>query len=463
MTGFNFTFLELAFLLPSALGAIGIVVWGWSSHQFWSPITFFSALVLYYLVGGPLLFAMQGRTDFLGVDYRPLYWLGWLASLVAFASFCLGYAIPVASRPPSTVLAKKQQLTKIAFGLLLVSVVALVAWAADAGKLGSFLRPVAVEQASAMEEEQSVSAIVSYLLYTGNLIIPALVLLLVLWLRYRNWVFLSVFVGAFVFAMAFYLNTGFRFRIAWTVVALVSACYLQRRARPNPLLLAGGAAVFLMGMGLIGLTRNYFGGLSLDRAAGVSGAELLESGFTEAGIFTSVCAVFEAVPARLPHTYFDPLVVTAAFPIPRRLWPNKPQSRTLEVLAGSFESPHAAQAGQAVPYFGEWYIAFNWPGCIGASMLLGTLYRRLWVWYTSIQHDALVITIYAVSLGFLFFVFSRGYFPAIFMNFGFTILPLLIIIRKITSRSGPAAALRDPRHGRYRLKQDGPAVAQFTP
>jgi len=301
------------------------------------------------------------------------------------------------------------------------------------------------DAAYATEMAGSVNPFISYFLYAGNLVIPGMVVLLLFWLDSKLLPVLLVLKVVFVLAMLFFVNTGFRYRIAWTVIALDSAYYLWRCKRPNLLLLGVGGIAFLMGMGLIGMTRNYFTGLSLERAKGASAGDLLQNGFSEAGIFYSVCAVTDAVPERYPLTYFDPLIVTAAYPIPSMLWPEKPRSETLTIMAASFESKDAYAAGQAVPYFGEWYIAFWWPGLIGSSLLLGYAAKKLWFWYGQRMRDKLATAIYCSCLGYLYVFFGRGYLPQTTMNFCFTVLPLFLIYHYFRKRPLPAAARRRMR------------------
>ena len=123
--------------------------------------------------------------------------------------------------------------------------------------------------------------------------------------------------------------------------------------------------------------------------------------------------------------------------------PDKPRSETLMVMAASFESPGASKAGQAVPYFGEWYIAFWWPGLIGSSLLLGHIAKKLWYWYEQRSRDKFATAIYCGCLGYLYVFFGRGYLPALVMNFCFTLLPLILVYRSFVKKA--RLARRNPR------------------
>ncbi len=435
-------------LLPILIGlAVGCIVHAWqkSPAHLWSPLVMFTGLILYYVVIGPLLFVYNEQTVFLGVDYRSIYWKGWLAGLIAYLSFIAGYAIPQQPKQKTAMGFDDPRLFYTTLILGAFSFLCMAVWAVLSGRGLHMFNPLSSEAAFGSDMAGSVNPFISYFLYAGNLIIPGMVVLLLFWLDSKLLPVILVLVTVLVLAMLFFVNTGFRYRIAWTLIALVSAFYLWRGKRPNLLLLGAGGMIFLMGMGLIGMTRNYFSGLSLERAAGASMSDVMLSGFSEAGIFTSVCAVVDAVPERLPNTYFDPLIVTAAFPIPSSIWPNKPRSETLIIMAAAFESRGAYAAGQAVPYFAEWYIAFWWPGLIGSSLLLGYAAKKLWFWYGQRMRDKLATAIYCACLGYLYVFFGRGYLPQTTMNFCFTVLPLFFIYQYFRKRPLPAAARRRMR------------------
>ena len=210
---------------------------------------------------------------------------------------------------------------------------------------------------------------------------------------------------------------------------MVTTYYLWRKRRPNLWVWSPVMLLFIGAMGWIGATRNYWGGLSLDRVEGQNFEDFVTSGFSESGIFVTTCQVIDAVPRNVPHTWGDPFWVALTYPIPRSFWPNKPTSATLDTIAMAFGTEGAAAAGLAVPYFGEWYVAFGWLGIVGSSLIFGWLTRKLWDWYQQRDRDKLALVIYAVGLGLIYFAFSRGFIAATILNFSFSMLPLLIIYR----------------------------------
>lgn len=392
----------------------------------WSPMSLVSVLFLYYCAIGPLYFVYMGQTVFLGVDFKPLYWKGWAASLVAYIFVGLGYLSYRGKKGYIGQVCSDELLQKFAMGLIGLSFFAMLYWTTFYRATASMFNPFSSAEARGEITQFTTNQFANYLVNFINLSIPAAVLSMLIWLQKRSFYAMGAFIFVATFGMAFFLSSGFRFRIVWMTVALVAANYLWRKKRPNPLLLGGGGLLFVAAMGLIGMTRNYWQGLSLERAQGAKFTDYIDKGFNEAGIFVSLCSVLDVVPDKLDYTYWDPIWITVTFPVPRALWPDKPHSETMTVLGRSFGANGGEEAGQAIPFFGEWYIAFGWIGLMGSSFIFGWLCKRLWVWFLQRREDKLVILIYTVTLGFLYFVFSRGYTPIMVMNFVFGLFPFFL-------------------------------------
>ena len=109
-------------------------------------------------------------------------------------------------------------------------------------------------------------------------------------------------------------------------------------------------------------------------------------------------------------------------------------------MAQSFGSNEAYEAGQSMPFFTEWYIAFGWPGLAISSFLVGFLCKRLWVWFLQRRDDKLVILSYTTTLGFLYFFFSRGYTPIMTLNFVCGLLPFFLFYAWLRRKAFAAAA-----------------------
>jgi oligosaccharide repeat unit polymerase len=383
-------------------------------------------LFLYYTVFGPLYFIAVGETDFLGVDFRSLFWKGWLASLVSLITMGAGYLSYRGSKLYVGQVCSDELLQKFAMWLIGAAFFAMLVWTTFFRATASMFNPFASDAARGEVSQFTTNPFANYLVNFINLSIPAMVLSQLIWLKRRSPYALAALIFVFLFGVCFFLSSGFRFRIIWMVIAMVAAYYLWKQRRPNPLVLLSGGAALLAALALIGMTRTYWSGLSMSKARGASVSDYLDHGFEEAGIFMSVCSVVDAIPKTVAHTHWDPFWITLTFPIPRALWPSKPESQTLLAMAESFGSDEAYEAGAAMPFYAEWYVAFGWTGLVISSFLVGFLCKRLWVWFLQRRDDKLVILIYTTTLGFLYFFFSRGYTPIMTLNFVCGLLPFFL-------------------------------------
>lgn len=434
--------LELALLVSIGIMVCGSMVplWTGDPRAAFSPRLFFTVLIVYYAVLGPLVMIGRDATTLLGIDTRPVFWKGWLVSACAYASFLLGYAMFKKTRAVTKVLSHRSSAYLLGIILFGAVAIAMFFWVAVYAGGISYLFPSYRE--GAVTTAGAESPVASYLVNGVNLTFGATSLLLLSFLQSRSRLTGWTLALVVLISVSFYVKSGFRYRIAWLMVDLAATYYLWYGRRPSLLLWAPLIGLAVAVMGFIGATRNYWEGLDLRKAQGMSVSEVFLNGFSESGTFMIVSQVLDSVPERLPHTYWEPFWIAIAAPIPRAWWPDKPDSTTLRTLADSFGTPGSAEAGLAVPYFGEWYIAFGWLGVIASSLLMGFVARRVWEWYLERTEDALATMIYAVSLGYMYILFSRGLLAMALMNFMFSLFPLLVMYRVVPKMRFLDAAIR---------------------
>ena len=395
--------------------------------EFFSPKVFFTVILGYYAVIGPLIFIARDSTILLQVDTRPVFWKGWLVSLLAYSSFLIGYRVHPKKTYGVTVVTHRGIAFFLGSCLFGCAAFAMLFWIMSyAGGLSYFIPSLGTERISTVGSE---TVLATYLLQCVNLTFGAASLLLLAYLQKRSKMTGLVLGLVLGLSILFFVKSGFRYRIAWLMVDLAATYYLWQRKRPNLWVWVPLILVTVGIMGFIGATRNYWAGLDTSKASGMSASDFMVNGFSESGTFMIVSQVVDQVPERIPHTYWEPLWVAVTAPIPRVWWPAKPDPKTLETLALAFGTPGSAEAGLAVPYFGEWYIAFGWGGVIVSSILMGYGFRRLWEWYKIRDRDSMAIMIYAVGLGFMYIMTSRGLLSMTLLNFSFSMLPLIFIYR----------------------------------
>jgi hypothetical protein len=207
------------------------------------------------------------------------------------------------------------------------------------------------------------------------------------------------------------------------------------------MVLASVTVVFITLMGLIGLTRNYGRGLDLFKVEEKTNYELFIQGITESITFQTTGLLMDQVPEVYDYIGIDPIWQSIVFPIPRRLWPEKPSGDYIEIINRLYLINNYLGIGAAVLNYGEMYLAFGWWGIIIGSLILGWIAKKLWLWYQVNRENPLAIVTLAVASSFFYVVISRGYLPQVVMNFFFTVGPCLVIIwwvnRKAKRRGYP--------------------------
>jgi hypothetical protein len=404
--------------------------WRGAAQDIFSPLVLFSLMMVYYSVAGPMLALEFGDGgSMLDVYVRPVMWKGWLASAVAYSAFAIGYRRRAEIMRPALFLANKSAILTVAAFFFAGAAAAMGFWMFKFGGGLEFLNPAYKEEAAFLSTTgfEAVGAV--YVLQFINLGFPAATLMLLYALEDGSLLAWVLFIVVTVFCVLFFLKSGFRYRLAWLSVGVAAAYFLWANRRPSLWLVVPLAVLFIGIMGLIGASRNYWGGLSMDRIAGMKPVDFLFNGFAESGTFFTLSQVIDRVPSSLPHTTWDPIWVALTSIIPRTFWADKPSSATIETIASAFGTNGAYEAGMMVPYFGEWYIAFGWVGIVVSSLVFGRLSRLTWDWFLCRRRDKFVLVIYTVGLGFMYLAFSRGLLAQVLMNFCFSLLPLVVIYR----------------------------------
>ena len=275
----------------------------------------------------------------------------------------------------------------------------------------------------------------NYLYLTMEWFLPALMIMIAFHKpRTRNRVLLLI---GFVIIFTIYMTIGFRYRILLLMLAPVTYLYMLRRRRPGlgGLLIAGFVTVLMIG--LIGGTRS---ATRTGRDIDTDVFEVAQSGSRFANdlrIYPPYYTLLQAFPTDHDYLWGSSYLYVFLSPIPRALWPGKPDAPVRVVLRTAF-GERAVQQGLAYPNLGEFYVNFGLPGEILGMALFGYLLRRLWSYVRRNAHDRWALIWYALWLPFLVQVVSRGYFVQIAQEFAFIFLPILLGRRLF----GPAAGVR---------------------
>ena len=117
-------------------------------------------------------------------------------------------------------------------------------------------------------------------------------------------------------------------------------------------------------------------------------------------------------------------------PIPSALLPNKAAGAEYLFNAVQYLFPIGSEEfanGAAFMGYAEYYLMFGWLSLVVMGLLLGSLLRCLWNWFTPRRKEVLAQVTYVCTCGYLYVVVSRGYLPQIVTLFAFGVAPLFII------------------------------------
>ncbi|GJG88441.1 hypothetical protein tb265_36220 [Gemmatimonadetes bacterium T265] len=409
------------------------------TFDLFEPVTIISIVYFVYFVVGPLARIATDDLSFIGrsseADFVPVL----VAIAVAVSAMWLGYALPIGPRPAlrDTPLSS-ETVDSVRYGrrmaglLVVMAGLGIIVWARLAGRsLRYFLLPGVSQAADAGQGGTDIP----YFFFAVEWFIPAVAVLIATdGLRGR---FARTALIAFVTVM--YVSIGFRYRIAvlWFAAGIVA--YLRVGRRPRVLHLVVPCSLAFLGAGWLAAAREFFrsGG-----AAGSLGFDLrsaLLAGLSDTRIFETFGAVLATVPRFLPYAGITPFAYPFLLWIPRFVWPGKPVPFWLGYVGQSIGTPETFGAGAAVPQFGEFYIAFGWPGIMIGMFIFGAAAKWLWRWYRASPDDPWRQAIFALNASLLFLAIIRGYFAQIAQEWCFVVLPAVVIAALARRRARRAA------------------------
>jgi len=393
-------------------------------YAIWSPMTCISITYIYYCVIGPLIELTHGSVVILrGIDHRPYFFDAWLGALLSYLGVWLGFAVcNVKIRTAASFTADNKLLLKnarmvffIAVGLLILlfgagSMVKLRFWeySADAG-VGGY---------SGSFSGYAMQAIVFF--------ISASLLAFIPFLRKQG---AAWFVAIFVVTFSLFVNFGFRWRLVVLFYALVSVFHLEKRVKLNLKLGISLLLALLLLVGGMAIARSYGRGMRMERLEGVKAGELIDNAMTEAACFLASGFIINKYQDTFDHSGFDFLVNAISAPVPRALWPDKPDG---SYIGGPIMSLYGGNrgTGQAALNYAEYFMAFGWYGVIIFPFLMGLFLKRCWLWYIANKSNDYAIIMISLINGMMYMWVSRGYFSLFLTLFILVCLPVWILHRR---------------------------------
>ncbi len=409
--------------------------WWEGTFDLFEPAAIVAVVYFVYFVFAPLARFASDDLTFVGRNFEADYLPALVAVLVAVVSMWLGYALPVGpppeppgAPPPAVSPAALRTARRLGWALVGVAIVFMALWARVAHRsFLTFLLPGLFPVANVEDGGTDIA----YLFLSIEWFIPALVVLMAgggLRTGKRR-------LAAVLAVTVVYVSIGFRYRIVLLWLAVVMLTFLQAERRPRLRHLVVPGVVAFLASGWLAQARLFFrsGGAYGGLAFNLRDAVLL--GLADTRIFETFAAVPRVVPAFTGFSGLAPFAYPFILPIPRSLWADKPLPRSLQDIAASVGTPDAAGAGLFVPHFGEYYLAFGWPGIAVGMFVFGAAIKWLWRWYRAAPRDPWRQAVFVLNNALLFQVVIRGYFAQIVMEWCFLVLPA-VVLTTVARRAG---------------------------
>lgn len=219
----------------------------------------------------------------------------------------------------------------------------------------------------------------------------------------RKWFSAIVFVVAILSA----LMGGAR----WRFILLLVPFFIFIHAYPNikkinwKLWIPIGL-VFYFAMGIIEQTRNYNSGLDLNKLTSLNEKELTQGASENEMVYYFSAKVMDVYSDKEP-LYFESLFTALTMPLPRALFPWKPDAQYLR--DANIQVLGTVSHGAAYLNIVEGYLSFGWLGIALNGFFLGLISKQFWRNYLLNKTSIGAILFLGLFNALLYVLISRGY------------------------------------------------------
>ena len=418
---------SLIFLVILCVLMGGTLLKLWLSHDksaIWSPLTFICLTLLYYVVLPSTL-----DLSILGANHNENQFLFYIAACLFYVCVLIGFSAKTKSYFKrwnsyfNVGNAKIYGICIFIFGLICYIPFRgfrTTIWAEDAGMLADR------------------TGFVSYFIDLISIFCGACGLLYMDFKYKHNKISKGlVFFVVLYLTLVVYIVGGFRIRILFLVLALATIYHLfPSPQKLNYKYLIPVAIVVYLGFAILESVRTY--------GTGINKSALNEYDLTSAeNGARENCAVCCFSIIAIDHyqrfgdyVYFEPIVNAICMPLPRVLFPWKPDGdyiRTMQV-----KTIGSSDGGAACLSFVEAFISFGWFGVVLYGLFMGWLAKMFWVNYKRNPQSMGAILLLALFNGFCYQWISRGYLASNFNSYiYYVIMPfwLTALFRKVLPKS----------------------------
>lgn len=391
--------------------------------EFWTPLTFISLVYLYYTVAGPLFLIIYGDTTYRGVELGGSISVAWLGAAISLLCINLGFLL----KPLKVFQHRTVDIGKLKKPALMLFITALVLYVSWMGPRVNNFFLILITNQEATYDEMYGGTFSMYLMQGIAFFVPVCCFLLILYIKQKKKVDAILFFTIFALTLIAFLISAFRFRIVMLVISVASVYYIVKSVRLKLLPWVFGGMLFVLVMGMIEQTRSYESGLDLSKTEGLSLMDYVVLGTNETRVFFATGALMNVVAERDLYIGFRPVLTAFLMPIPRALYPEKPDASYLTDMNNAIFG--SAGNGVAVLAYGEAFQAFGWLGIIISGLFFGYLSKLFYHQYNKNKNSYYSIVLMALYNAFTYWFISRGYLAQATMTFFFyALIPMWLFL-----------------------------------
>lgn len=257
-------------------------------------------------------------------------------------------------------------------------------------------------------------------------------LLLCAWKRKKTriWAFLVIWLCFVTLVLR-----GSRGRMIMTLIPMLVVWHTYPAAKRVKYLAMFAIMVFLyLFFAVMDSARTYYGGINLEQASQVSLVDASKGAGENYTVYQFTMMSIDKANSTGERFFFDPIINALCMPLPRALFPWKPEA---QYMFNWEQSIYGEKSGNAMLNFGESFLSFGWFGIVLWAWLLGWIARIFWDNYDRNRDSIGAILLLGTFNGMSYIIISRGYLAQSFSSFVFSIcLPFWIakFVKKIIDK-----------------------------
>ena len=199
-----------------------------------------------------------------------------------------------------------------------------------------------------------------------------------------------------------------------------------KKKKPNYILLIILAVVVFLGFSAMDIMRTYNQGIVFERATELDFKSVSKGAGENYDVYSFSMRTMNKLHESEIRVYFLPLIQAILMPIPRYIFPSKPNAEHLHQMESIILGDDTQ--GAAFLNFVEGYMAFGWAGVVVYGLILGWISKCFWSNYKRSPDSISAILLLGLFSGVSYTIISRGEMASAFVNIMYVILlPLLLL------------------------------------